>query len=528
MVRISIGLVLLTIAIVPAVFEELFFRGFLFSAWPDEPFYALAAGTSMSTPNVSGSLLLLQQHYQNLNGPGNYLRAATLKALAIHTADEAGDAPGPDYAYGWGLLNTLSAANLIRGIGGGHEIIEASLANGGVNTHAVGVTSPDAVITATLVWADPPGTPPAPALDPPDLMLVNDLDLRIVRGENTWFPWILNPAVPAAAASTGDNLRDNVEQVKITGADTCSYSVEVRHKNTLQDSAAQNYSLLISVDTPPPMGTLLIDEDFSGGMPGGWSVDTTEGVDWTINTPVPEDWRLNNNTGGSGQFAMVDNNFVVTETSLRTQLLDLSDGESVVLRFSSFFFFDFFETISVDVSTDGGSNWTEAWSVFGVIHDPLRIVLDLSEHIAGQANVMLRFRFDTNGQLEGNLWQIDDIQLEMFEAVAVQEDLPGPAGEPSPADGASGTGLDTSIEWTAGPQTVSHNVYFGTVSPLGAEAFRGNQPGTVYDPGPLVTDTTYYWRIDEVNEEGSMPGCTWSFTTQGEPQEVIMSDGFED
>jgi hypothetical protein len=40
-------------------------------------------------------------------------------------------------------------------------------------------------------------------------------------------------------------------------------------------------------------------------------------------------------------------------------------------------------------------------------------------------------------------------------------------------------------------------------------------------------DTTYYWRVDEVNDEGSIPGCTWSFTTQGEPPEVIQSSGFE-
>ena len=77
------------------------------------------------------------------------------------------------------------------------------------------VSTPDSVVKATLGWPDPPGNPPAPAVDPPDLMLVNDLDLRIVRGANTWMPWVLNPASPASAASNGDNVRDNVEQVYI-------------------------------------------------------------------------------------------------------------------------------------------------------------------------------------------------------------------------------------------------------------------------------------------------------------------------
>lgn len=115
----------------------------------------------------------------------------------------------------------------------------------------------------------------------------------------------------------------------------------------------------------------------------------------------------------------------------------------------------------------------------------------------------------------------------MFTATAQPEDLPGPAGSPNPADGAAGLGLDTDVEWAAGAQTDSHDVYFGTAYPLGAGEYRGNQQGTIYDPGPLTVDTTYYWRVDEVNAAGSMPGCTWSFTTAGEAPEVIHSDGFE-
>jgi len=159
------------------------------------------------------------------------------------------------------------------------------------------VTSPASVVTATLAWNDPPGTPPAPALDPPDLMLVNDLDLRIGRGGNSWLPWILDPANPENPATTGDNFRDNVEQVRIDAADTCQYSVEVGHKDTLLDSLAQEYSLIISVDAPPAVGDFVLQEDFTDGMPAGWSVQTDQGVNWTINDPVPDDVRLDNHTG---------------------------------------------------------------------------------------------------------------------------------------------------------------------------------------------------------------------------------------
>ncbi|MCI5146674.1 MAG: peptidase S8, partial [Candidatus Electrothrix sp. AR3] len=61
--------------------------------------YTSKSGTSMATPNVTASLLLLQEHYHERYG--SYLKAATLKALALHTADEAGPT-GPDYMFGWG------------------------------------------------------------------------------------------------------------------------------------------------------------------------------------------------------------------------------------------------------------------------------------------------------------------------------------------------------------------------------------------------------------------------------------------
>jgi hypothetical protein len=491
---------------------------FLFSAWPESPWYALAAGTSMATPNVAGSLILLQQHYENVHGPGQFMRGATLKALAIHTADETGDSAGPDYEFGWGLLNTRTAARVISEDGTAHQIIEGSLANGGAQTYPVDVNQAGAVVTATLAWADPPATPVPLTLDPPDLMLVNDLDLRITRGTETWFPWVLDPGVPAAAATAGDNFRDNVEQVEIAGAASGSYTVEVSHKGALIDGSNQDYSLIISVTPPPPVGSgFLIDEDFSGGIPPGWSVLTAEGVSWSIKTPVPGNYRLDNNTGGNGQFAMVDNNYTRVLTSLQTPAFDLSVNDAAILRFSSYFLFDFFETINVDVSTDGGSSWSNVWQNWGFNQFAARVVLDLSASVAGQSNVMLRFRYDSLGDPQGNLWQVDDIELEVFGGGTPPGDPPAPATNPSPGDGAAGLGIDSDLTWTAGALAASHDVYFSSNPALGGAAFQGNQPGNTFDPGALNHATTYYWRIDEVNADGTTQGTTWSFTTEAAP-----------
>ena len=66
-------------------------------------------------------------------------------------------------------------------------------------------------------------------------------------------------------------------------------------------------------------------------------------------------------TGGSGRFAMVDNYFTRTLTSLRTPVMDLSPHSVAILRFRSYFQFDELESIHVDISTDGGSAWA-GWS----------------------------------------------------------------------------------------------------------------------------------------------------------------------
>jgi len=440
---------------------------FLISAWHQSPFYAAAAGTSMAAPNVTGSLLLLQEHYENIHGVDSFMRSATVKALAIHTADEAGSDDGPDYAFGWGLINTRNAAKVISEDGGGdHQIIEGSLANGASNDVTFNVSSADATLKVTVVWMDPPGTPVTLALDAPDLMLVNDLDLRVTRGPSTYEPWVLNPAIPAAAATKSDNFRDNVEQVVVNGGGTGTYTISVSHKGTLLNGTNQDYSLVISILPAPPTGSgLLIDEDFAGGMPTGWSVDTVMGIPWTINSPVPGGSRLDNITGGSGKFAIVDNDYAwQTVTSLQTPQLDLSAATAVVLRFNSNNGADSFESFNVDISTNGGSSWGNVWNYMGFNPFPTLVTVDLSGSTAGHSSVMLRFRFDSNGFISGDYWQIDNVELDVFGATPTPGDPPGQATNPSPADSGSGLALNTTLSWSSGSLTTSHDVYFGTDS----------------------------------------------------------------
>ena len=86
------------------------------------------------------------------------------------------------------------------------------------------------------------------------------------------------------------------------------------------------------------------------------------------------------------------------------------------------------------------------------------------------------------------------------------------AHNPFPTDGGAST-VNAQLSWAAGLDAISHNVYFGENSP---PVFVGNQTDTTFDPGTLVKDHIYYWRIDEVTPKGIIEGDEWSFTASSE------------
>jgi hypothetical protein len=100
------------------------------------------------------------------------------------------------------------------------------------------------------------------------------------------------------------------------------------------------------------------------------------------------------------------------------------------------------------------------------------------------------------------------------------------AFSPSPADGAIHEDTWVSLSWEPGTSAASHDVYFGEnfddVSAGAESVFQGNQaadflvvgfPGFAFPDG-LVPGTTYYWRVDEVEDDGTTKheGAVWSFT----------------
>jgi len=222
------------------------------------------SGTSFSAPSVTGGLGLCEERrvqlFPNLDSETDDLLNSSLKALAIHTADDIMN-PGPDYLTGWGLFNTVSAVNEIEldaHDGRGTHIKELELSVGETNSWIVYLDGSS--FKATLAWSDLPGNPTGIA-DDPTPMLVNNLDLWIENedGTQTFLPWVLNPdlqqereVVRNTPATTGYDDRNNVEQVAIATPTAGYYKICVAHAGGIngQTPSIQKLSILTSGDTP--------------------------------------------------------------------------------------------------------------------------------------------------------------------------------------------------------------------------------------------------------------------------------------
>ena len=131
-------------------------------------------------------------------------------------------------------------------------------------------------------------------------------------------------------------------------------------------------------------------------------------------------------------------------------------------------------------------------------------------------------------------WRVDEFDaVQTYKGDIWSFTTPGYVGNPQPANEEKDVEMNKDLTWTPADSAASHQLYFGTdreavlSADTGSPEYKG--PVTLgdesYDPGLLDPDTTYSWRVDEIDSQGNaMRGPVWSFTTG----DFLLVEGFEE
>jgi len=196
--------------------------------------------------------------------------------------------------------------------------------------------------------------------------------------------------------------------------------------------------------------------------------------------------------------------------------------------------------------------FSEAYRFYGVTEDSVRLwindqlvidrwdVFRLNEYRtapielqAGQRCAIEMWSYnDDAGATAQLLWESAHQPKGIIPAAAFWP--PVRAGAPRPASEAVDVRQILVLKWIAGEHATEHDVYFGkdadavAIADVGtAGIYQGRQAAVGFSPVTLDWDTTYYWRVDEINDihaESPWVGNVWGFTTA----DFLVVDDFED
>lgn len=182
--------------------------------------YGRLSGTSMSTPAVTGSLALLCEQWKE--HAGEYPTNAVLRNIIAITATDR-NPRGPDYKFGFGVLNVEKAAALIEANKENKIIIENAVTRKErTHKYTLSLYGKPTSRNVCLAWTDPPARADASSA------LVNDLDIRVIDPNGkVYYPWTLDGDRPSKSALQGINDADNIELVWLKNAKEGEWTIEV-------------------------------------------------------------------------------------------------------------------------------------------------------------------------------------------------------------------------------------------------------------------------------------------------------------
>ena len=196
-------------------------------------------GSSGSAALVSGTALLLQQAYLELNDslPVN----ALIKSVIVNSADDVGKKE-VDYANGFGSLNAKNAMHTIFA----NRFFSGNIANGNTQEFSISIPAGIKKIKVTLAWNDLPAVPNAARA------IVQDIDLELLHplSGSIWNPWVLNSFPhPDSLQKPAERKRDslnNIEQVTLDDPQEGLYRIRIFGFNVI---GSQEYFVSYQLDS---------------------------------------------------------------------------------------------------------------------------------------------------------------------------------------------------------------------------------------------------------------------------------------
>lgn len=260
--------------------------------------YGYNFGTSMASPMVTGGVALMYEEYRRKNG-GTNPKASLMKALACNTAEDLGNA-GPDYTFGFGMLNVRRA---VEAIDSSRFIINA-VANGGNGNHVISVPPNTRRLKIMLYWADEAAAVNAATT------LVNDLDLTVTEPSALLHrPLILNPSPSNVndVAVEGVDHTNNIEQVVINNPTAGNYTIHVN--GFAVPAGSQEY--VVSYETD--IASITVEYPFGGEklVPG-----ETENIRWTAYGNETNTFTVEYSANNGSSWTTINNNVAATARSI--------------------------------------------------------------------------------------------------------------------------------------------------------------------------------------------------------------------
>ncbi len=331
--------------------------------------YASKSGTSMATPATTGMVALILEEYKNLTGVGD-LRADILKSLLMNTSTDLGN-EGPDYGYGYGMINAKKAVDTLRTINTNNSLfVFDDISHDGIIEYDF-TLSQETNVSFSVSWIDKEGDYTANQND----MLVNDIDMILIEKDDniTYYPWTLDVSNPSSPAiKTKNNHIDNSEQIQAI-LPAGNYKIKLRGYEIISDDK-QDFALVSNI----PLD--ITKKSISIAIADSVSI-TNDEQSISFSTDATDVYHLDYNSTDDGVKIIFNNN----EISINTKNANLYNSVVTIVLFSKKSFYTKSFNLSITPPALEITNKST-----NITMDDKKIFLTFNRNIlAGEGNISL-------------------------------------------------------------------------------------------------------------------------------------------